>query len=376
MQADNTVWPLYQKIYNQLSSDIASGVYLPGSRVPSEKELSTQYGVSRITSKRALEKLVEEGLIERVPGKGSFVRDATSGEKSSSVSSLGKDSLIGVILADFADSFGTRLLYWIESRCRELGYSIILRRSQDDNALEEQSIQELLRLGVKGIIIMPVHGEFYSETILRLVLDKFPLVFVDRQLEGLEASFVGTDCVAAAQQGVDYLFELGHRSISFISPKSAHTSTIEARLDGFVRGHAEHGIAIDRDILITDLEMIVSLDYFKTKHEKDILRVQELLSSHGEISAVFAEEFNVALVVHEAARRIGLQVPQDLSILCVDYPYFALGPILYTHIRQYEDRMGSIAAEMIVKKINENGPVEKVLLPFELIYGLSTVKIS
>jgi DNA-binding LacI/PurR family transcriptional regulator len=367
---------LYKKIYNQLSTDIMSGVYLPGTKVPSEKELSNQYGVSRITSKRALEKLVEEGLIERIPGKGSFVREAPSSGKNPSASSLGKDSLIGVVLADFADSFGTRLLYWIESRCRELGYSIVLRRSQDDKTLEEQSIQELLRLGVLGIIIMPVHGEYYSETILRLVLDKFPLVFVDRQLEGLEASFVGTDCVAAALRGVDYLFELGHRSISFVSPKSAHTSTIEARLDGFVRCHAEHGIAIDRDLLITDLEMIVSLDYLKTKQEENILRVQELLSSHKEISAVFAEEFSVALVVHESARRIGLDVPRDLSILCVDYPYFALAPIFYTHIRQFEDKMGSIAAEMMVKKINENGPVEKVLLPFELVYGLSTISIT
>ncbi|AEJ20043.1 GntR family transcriptional regulator [Gracilinema caldarium] len=373
---DQTLWPLYQKIYNQLVNDIKSGKYLPGARLPSEKELSDQYGVSRITSKKALEKLEDAGLIERVAGKGSFVRNVELSDKKSSSSSLSTDSLIGVILADFADSFGTRLLYWIESRCRELGYSIVLRRSQDDKSLEEQSIQELLRLGVKGIIIMPVHGEFYSETILRLILDKFPLVFVDRQLEGLEASFVGTDCVAAAQRGVDYLFELGHRSISFISPKSTHTSTIEARLDGFVRSHAEHGIAIDRDILMTDLEMIVSLDYVKIKHEKDILRVQEFLSSHKEISAVVADEFNVALVVHEAARRIGLDVPGDLSILCFDYPYFSPGPILYTHIRQYEDRMGSIAAEMIVKKINENGPVEKILLPFDLVYGLSTASIT
>lgn len=376
MQKEKDFWPLYQKIYKQLSDEISSGIYTPGSKVPSEKELSKQFDVSRITSKRALEKLVEDGLIERVPGKGSFVRIAATGDQRISGSGLKKNALIGVVFADFADSFGTRLIYGIESRCRQLGYSIVLRWSQDDHNLEEQAIDELLRLGVAGIIIMPVHGEFYSETILRLVLDKFPLVFIDRQMEGLEASFVGTDSVGAAQKGVGYLFELGHSSISFISPKAEHTSTIEARLDGFIRSHAEHGIAIDRDIWITDLDMMVTHEYVQTKLENDILRVQKLLSSHKEISAIFAEEFNAALIAHEAARRIGLDVPQDLSILCVDYPYFALGPIYYTHIRQYEDQMGSTAAEMVVKKINENGAAEIVLLPFDLIIGLSTAKKS
>ncbi|HOV62937.1 MAG TPA: GntR family transcriptional regulator [Spirochaetia bacterium] len=376
MQKEKDFWPLYQKIYKQLSDEISSGVYTPGSKVPSEKELSKQFDVSRITSKRALEKLVEDGLIERVPGKGSFVRAAATGDQRISESGRKKNALIGVVFADFADAFGTRLIYGIESRCRQLGYSIVLRWSQDDHNLEEQAIDELLRLGVAGMIIMPVHGEFYSETILRLVLDKFPLVFIDRQLEGLEASFVGTDSVGAAQKGVDYLFELGHSSVSFISPKAEHTSTIEARLDGFIRSHAEHGIAIDRDIWITDLDMMVTHEYVQTKLENDILRVQKLLSSHKEISAIFAEEFNAALIAHEAARRIGLAVPQDLSILCVDYPYFAVGPIYYTHIRQYEDQMGSTAAEMVVKKINENGAAEIVLLPFDLIIGLSTAKKS
>ncbi|WP_145517913.1 GntR family transcriptional regulator, partial [Staphylococcus warneri] len=46
-----------------------------GALVPSEKELAQQYGVSQITSKNALNGLVEEGLIVRFRGKGTFVRE-------------------------------------------------------------------------------------------------------------------------------------------------------------------------------------------------------------------------------------------------------------------------------------------------------------
>lgn len=64
---------LYQKIYNDLLQGIRSQKYPPGSRLPSEKELAEQYGVSRITSKKALEMLADRNLITRRPGKGSYV---------------------------------------------------------------------------------------------------------------------------------------------------------------------------------------------------------------------------------------------------------------------------------------------------------------
>ena len=49
------------------------GIYSPGSKLPSEKELMEQYNVSRITSKKALEMLADRNIIVRMPGKGSFV---------------------------------------------------------------------------------------------------------------------------------------------------------------------------------------------------------------------------------------------------------------------------------------------------------------
>ena len=71
--------PLYLKIYNDLLAGIKNGTYASGSRLPSEKELSSNYDVSRITSKKALEMLAEQNMITRMPGKGSYV--SYSGER-------------------------------------------------------------------------------------------------------------------------------------------------------------------------------------------------------------------------------------------------------------------------------------------------------
>lgn len=65
--------PLYRRIYHDLRAKIDNGEYGPGDRLPSELDLSRAYGVSRITSRQALDLLSTEGLLVRRQGMGSFV---------------------------------------------------------------------------------------------------------------------------------------------------------------------------------------------------------------------------------------------------------------------------------------------------------------
>ncbi|MGH3067453.1 MAG: GntR family transcriptional regulator [Streptosporangiaceae bacterium] len=58
---------------NLIRADIESGKLPAGRRVPSETTLSQQYGVARGTAKKALDSLVDAGLVRRVQGRGSFV---------------------------------------------------------------------------------------------------------------------------------------------------------------------------------------------------------------------------------------------------------------------------------------------------------------
>ena len=66
---------LYERLYRHVFDEVAAGRLQPGERVPSEKALAEQFGVSRITSQRALRNLDRAGLVLRVRGKGSFVAD-------------------------------------------------------------------------------------------------------------------------------------------------------------------------------------------------------------------------------------------------------------------------------------------------------------
>lgn len=65
--------PLYQQLMHRLKNDISAGVYPCGGRIPSEQLLCETYGVSRVTVRKAILDLVQEGLLVRKQGKGTFV---------------------------------------------------------------------------------------------------------------------------------------------------------------------------------------------------------------------------------------------------------------------------------------------------------------
>ena len=65
--------PLYQQLMHRLKNDIGAGVYPAGGRIPSEQVLCDTYGVSRVTVRKAILDLVQEGLLVRKQGKGTFV---------------------------------------------------------------------------------------------------------------------------------------------------------------------------------------------------------------------------------------------------------------------------------------------------------------
>ncbi|WP_195283504.1 GntR family transcriptional regulator [Harryflintia acetispora] len=68
-----SVTPLYRQLKQALVQELERGRWRPDEKIPSEKELSVLYGVSRITVRAALDELCEEGRLLRIQGKGTFV---------------------------------------------------------------------------------------------------------------------------------------------------------------------------------------------------------------------------------------------------------------------------------------------------------------
>ncbi|WP_197375741.1 GntR family transcriptional regulator [Mycolicibacterium baixiangningiae] len=68
--------PAYQLLRDRLRGDIAAGRYRDGTRLPTESELVALHGLSRQTVRRAFQDLVAEGVVYRVPGRGTYARES------------------------------------------------------------------------------------------------------------------------------------------------------------------------------------------------------------------------------------------------------------------------------------------------------------
>ena len=82
--------PIYQQIMNTIVEKIEKGDYLPGEKLPSERELAELYGVNRMTVKKAMDMLVDTGYLHRSVGKGTFVKE----DKSKLLLGVGKPAAV------------------------------------------------------------------------------------------------------------------------------------------------------------------------------------------------------------------------------------------------------------------------------------------
>ncbi|WP_396652558.1 GntR family transcriptional regulator [Metabacillus elymi] len=364
--------PIYEQIYETIKTAIAEGKYKEGERIPSEKELADSWNVSVITPRKSLEMLASEGLIFRQVGRGSFVKEPANNEMKVVPSSRNKP-VIGVIMTDFDESYGIGLLNGIEHAAEERAF-ILLRRSFGSVDKEQAAIREFMELGVDGLIILPSRATFFNSEILKLIVDQFPFVLVDRYLKGVAAAAVGTDNIGAAKKGTEYLFDLGHQTITLLSPPPVSATAVEDRIEGFIRAHVEKGLT-KTPLMLTEVISTLPDSFKEANIAKDLKMIKDHLQKQKNITAFFAIEYNIALLAKQAVEELGLSVPRDISILCFDSPPFKPGAFTFTHLLQDQEKMGQLAVEQLLGLKNSVRSLQTTLLHTKLINGQSTGKI-
>ncbi|HEY0826736.1 MAG TPA: GntR family transcriptional regulator, partial [Bacilli bacterium] len=184
--------PLYKQIQMKIKEQIRLGLLRPGDRVSSEKELAKQFYVSQITSRNALIGLVEEGIVVRVKGKGSFIKKDVLKNANITENARNKGT-IGVILPCMKTNVDQRILDGIEKHVCQSGYHLMIRITRESQLEETDAIEMFLEVGVKGLVIFPTEKENNNESILRLSQDKFPLVLIDRFIKEIRTYSVSSD---------------------------------------------------------------------------------------------------------------------------------------------------------------------------------------
>ena len=289
--------PLYLQLARLLRKEIQGGKISPLSSLPPERELAKIYGVDRRTIRNALSILQKEGLIERVQGKGTFVRERRIGLKEKTIGMIIYDPEFSEYPGISTRIEGIREILEPEGFFLQLiGIKEPLERGEVIPFLEE--IAESCQY--QGIILSA--QEIPLEGIQIFHRHKIPLVAMLYYEKDIPANVIMGDRRGGIRKAVEYLIYLGHKKIGFLHGPSDLPGEIQME-EGYREAFSHHSLPF-------------SSSWLKGSYleEEVIKRMTQDLLEDG-VSAVIATGDIRGLIVIKIARDRGLNIPEDLSLI-------------------------------------------------------------
>lgn len=335
---------LYKKIYHFIKEQIESGRLQIGDRLPTEKELSEQFSVSRITSKRALVELEQEGLITRSRGKGSFVAE-------NQVTSPGANKDLLLILPFASDYELGDYAKGIMTSIAETGYRLMVQ------------LASTVRLGTlsdyAGIIYYPEDVNHSIDFLFYCDHHHIPLVLLDKSLDLFQFPAVVADNKGGAYQLTQHLIDQGCDQIWFVATESfGEVSSVRDRYLGYLAAMAETSLPSS---------------YFpKEKAETSDAYLNRLVTVLSEMTdsktGLVVENDWLAIQLIQKSIQAGLSIPDQVAIVGFDNSQASrlLHPKLSTAAQDFY-QMGQEAARLLLQKIESpQKAVTSCQLPVQL----------
>lgn len=268
----------------------------------------------------------------------------------------------GMQIEGSKDNFTYEVLCGLNDCAGERGYDLILFSTNSELQRQKTYNQLCQERKVDGVILQ---GIKIDDPYLKEVVESdIPCVLVDIPIESESVGFVTTDNCAGAKTAVDHMIGLGHRNIGMINGhEKAFVS--QQRLEGYRQALTEAQISFRADY-VADGSFVES--------EAEV-QAEQMLTNHPEITAIFCASDLMALGTMKAARKLGRQIPDDLSVAGFDDIMLASysSPPLTT-ISQNRYMMGYEAAVLLIEMLEGTNDTHKKVLETSLITRESTGK--
>lgn len=348
----------YLNIIESVRSDISSGRYRSGARLPSEAELVRKFGVSRMTVIKAIRQLQQEGLLIRRPGSGTYAASTVPDEA----------MVFGLLIPDLGQ---TEIF---EPICRGMVRSPLAAKhslswgqtlSTGEHAAEEaeQLCHRYIEQGVSGVFFAPQEFGSRSRDANRRILqalDKanIPVILLDRCVlkypERSNYDLIGLDNQRAGYIVTRHLIRQGGRHIAFFT-REGSAETVGARIAGYHEALYANDLPISKDLLLRG-------------DARDKAFVEAALGTRKIDSIMCANDLTAANLMHTLLG-LGIGIPTDIRIAGVDdVKYAKLLPIPLTTFQQPCAEIGAAAMSAMLERIkNPQLPARSTLLNGQLV---------
>jgi GntR family transcriptional regulator of arabinose operon len=346
----------YELVKEGIRERISSSAWKPGDRILSERDLAAEFHVSRITVKKAVSDLLQEGLLEHIPGKrGTFVR-----EKKRSGSST---RLIGVAIDDVRDSFGSKMLRGIEDFLWDRRFHTLICNGDRDFVKIEGYFNSLLEHNISGVVFCPVIDRAYVRNNSRILsflrFNRLPFVLMDRFVPGTLTSYVGANHRESSKQITDYLIQAGHTRIAIAA--GIECTSMAERLQGYRDSLAEAGIPFEKKLVIRSNDNLLQRN--PDSDESD--RMAEQIRKAGDFSCFYALNSRLLFTGIAMMLKIGRKPGSEVAIASHDEPskHFLPYTVNIPHTMQPCYQMGWEAARILIDHIREpDAPIVQMIL--------------
>lgn len=325
--------------FAELLTLIASGEIGGDGYMPSLCRIASRLGIGRGAVPSLLAELARRGVTDRASGRHIRVLSARGGPdlKRRKILIFGRDRSSPEWIREHPHgALETLPIYrGIEAAANEAGIELLTRF--DTMPVTPEGLAFRCRHAhVNGVIQIEY---YFAEVAAELRRAGIPLVIANRESD-VDVPFSGMDFRQIGRLAGRTLVELGHRRIAFLAV-SGNPWIYREMFAGFKGALAEDDISVPPGLRL-------DLDYHNV--ELSIGRMRELLLSRGRPTAVFTGRDRLAAIVYAAANRLGLRIPEDLSVLGYDnlsWPdgrYFGLSTI-----EQPVGQIGRAAVEMMIR---------------------------
>jgi DNA-binding LacI/PurR family transcriptional regulator len=300
----------YTRVRDALAGEIRSGKYSPGQKLPGERTLATQYGISYMTARRAVTELVDQGLLDRRPWEGIFVADRATYSSNVDVPSPTLTTVMLNVITVGHEPPHVNTLKRLAGKCAQ-GHGWAKRIIHIDHPADDHAIRCILGSGALSLLIIPddatMHGpvgEAVQQVAGRAVL-------IGNRMDNLGVPSVLADDTAAIGLAVQHLREHGHRRIGMLCDYTNHPVT-SVQVAKWRSCFAAECAAAELD----DRLIVVDTPRFACPTENAYRRVREYFQGHpAPVTALVCTGDESAVAAMSACRDEGRPVPAATSIV-------------------------------------------------------------
>lgn len=270
-----------------------------------------------------------------------------------------RSGTLGAIIPTLNNAIFAEGINAFERAAQRLGYTLLLSVSRQDPAYEHELVIKMIERGVDGLMLV---GNLHEKSVFdRLEQAGVRHVCTWAYDASARAANVGFDNAQSMFAVVDHLVELGHSRVGMLAGKSEHNDRARLRVNGVRQRLAEHGLTLPE-------ERVIEVPYSIAESRRGFWRAIE-----HDISALVCGNDVIAFGALLEARKMGLRVPEELSVTGFDDLSLAAEFIpALTTIQVGASEMGDKAARRLIAAVEGRAEVESLKLSTSLVVRQTT----